>query len=421
MIGFFFVVIIIAFLNSLSNARNTIAQTPPMGWMSWELFRCNIDCSDKTKCISEWMYKDQADVLHAEGYKEAGYLGVHMDDCWEANTRDPNTNELYANTTRFPSGLAELGKYIHNKGLKFGLYTDEGAYTCGGYQGSQHNEELDAQTFAKWGVDYIKVDGCTSNLTYLKEGYKKMGQALELSGRDIEYSCSYPAYMTTTEDKKPFYEFIMDGCNEWRNWWDIECKWDSLSSIIDYFGNASHILAPFAGPGHWHDPDMLIIGGNCITNIEEETQMAIWSIMAAPLIMGNDLRKVTTDSKEILLNKAAIAVNQDPLGQMGVRIVNKDNNYDTQIWYRNLFNGDIAVAFYNKNAGDTVDITVNFSQMNFNGTVTAHDIFLGQGAGKFYQSMTAKDVPLHGVKFYKLSLVDKHQQQQQQVPIIKQE
>ena len=178
-----------------------------------------------------------------------------------------------------------------------------------------------------------------------------MGEALEASGRDIVYSCSWPAYIHSgNETLQPFGEFINDGCNLWRNWHDIQCNWGSLGSIIDHWGHYGDALVPAAGPGHWHDMDMLLIGSHCVSEAEERTQMAIWSISASPLIMGNDLRNVSAASKAILLNKDAIAVSQDPLGQMGKRLVGgaAGNLLAKQVWARNLADGAVAVGLFNK-------------------------------------------------------------------------
>ena len=348
-------ILILLTLIQAIDARNSLARTPPMGWMSWELFRCDVDCSvDPTSCISESMYKAQTDSLSEEGYVKAGYTGIHMDDCWESKhpPRDPITQKLAPNATRFPSGLKALGDYMHQKGATFGLYTAESPTTCGGYPASANMEVLDAQTFAEWGVDYMKVDGC-GPANYYKGGYKAMGAALEASGRDIVYSCSWPAYINGgNETKQPFAEFINDGCNLWRNYDDIQCNWASLAGIIEHWGKYGESLVPYAGPGHWHDMDMLLIGANCIAEPEERTQMAIWSISAAPLIMGNDLRNVSDASKAILLNTDAIAVSQDPLGQMGMRISQGDTT--GQVWARNLANGDVAVALYNDGASKPI-------------------------------------------------------------------
>lgn len=329
-----------------------------MGWMSWEIFRCNLatptdNCTDSatTNCISAALYEGQADAMAAGGdssFAAAGYNSIHMDDCWEQKdpVRDPTTNELRADFVRFPNGMKGMGQYIHGKGLQYAIYTAESTETCGGYPASQGHEDLDAKTFADWQVDYIKVDGCGDN-GYYEKGYSAMGAALEATGRDIVYSCSWPAYIGSNETEKPFNTFIMDGCNLWRNWDDIQCNFGSLSSIIDHWGDWGTVLAPWAGPGHWHDPDMLLVGNGCITTDEERTQMAIWSIVAAPLIMGNDMRNVSSASRSILLNNDAIAVDQDPLGQMGLRL-DPSAGAPQQTWWRVLANGDVAVGLYNK-------------------------------------------------------------------------
>jgi len=475
--------------------------------MSWEIFRCNLatptdDCTNPltTNCISEALYKGQADAMVSQGFAAAGYASLHMDDCWEEKNppRDPTTGRLRADAKRFPSGMDGLGVYVHSKNLTYSIYTAESTETCGGYPGSQGHELLDAQTFADWKVDYIKVDGCGSN-SYYPAGYKAMGAALESVGRDIVYSCSWPAYIGSNESTKPFATFIMDGCNLWRNWDDIQCDWGSLSSIIDHWGDWGEVLAPWAGPGHWHDPDMLLIGNSCISPDEERTQMAIWSIVAAPLIMGNDMRNVSAVSKAILLNKDAIAIDQDPLGQQGLRI-EADAAAPTQRWWRVLANGDVAVALYNKAGGAqppipgppcnvwnhstngyweacggaagnvgqfsgltpsaaeaaccanskcagfsyepdgsgtgggyykgnlmcgftaasgaegyakpnqipspsglAVDITINFADVNLQGSVQVYDVWAGSVVGTFTGSYTATAVPYHGTAFLRLS------------------
>jgi len=374
-----------------------------MGWMSWELFRCDVNCTtDPENCISEHLYKAQTDSLVSGGFLAAGYTGIHMDDCWNP-PRDPTTGELRAEPTRFPSGIANLAEYMHSKGAALGLYTAESPTTCGGYPASSDHESLDAKTFARWGVDYMKVDGC-GPAQYYKGGYKAMGEALEASGRDITYSCSWPAYINGgNETLQPFGEFINDGCNLWRNWDDIQCNWASLSSIIDHWGDYGEALVPYAGPGHWHDMDMLLIGSKCVTNEEERTQMAIWSISAAPLIMGNDLRKVSTSSRAILLNKDAIAVSQDALGQMGRRLTN--SSASTQLWSRNLVDG-VAVALHNRGEkGHTAaaDITVTFSDLHLYGPVQVYDIWAQKSLGTFHGSFTAQGVQYHDSAFLKLT------------------
>eukprot|EP00456_Euglypha_rotunda_P009189 TRINITY_DN11977_c0_g1_i26.p1 TRINITY_DN11977_c0_g1~~TRINITY_DN11977_c0_g1_i26.p1 ORF type:complete len:424 (-),score=57.84 TRINITY_DN11977_c0_g1_i26:99-1370(-) len=269
-----------------------------------------------------------------------------MDDCWEQKSPPRTNGQLVANTTRFPSGMAALGQYMHSKGVQFATYTAESTSTCGGYPGSQGYEQTDAKTFASWGVDYLKVDGCGS-VSYYNTGYPLMGQSLIDSGRDIVYSCSWPAYLGTDETSKTdcYNTMIQIGCNLWRNWDDIQCSWSSLQSIIDHYGDYGDYLQQFAAPGHWNDPDMLLIGNDCINDDEARTQMAIWSILAAPLIMGNDLRNVVASHKPILLNKEAIAVDQDSLGKAGVRVSPKGA---TEVWSRVMGDGSRAVGLFNK-------------------------------------------------------------------------
>lgn len=413
-------------LNALgyAAARNNLSRTPPMGWMSWEIFRCRVDCeTEPDDCISEKLYHGQADAMAADGYLQAGYDAIHMDDCWERKVpaRDPSTSKLVGDPIRFPAGMKALGDYYHSKGLKYALYTAESATTCGGYPASKDHEFLDAKTFADWGVDYMKVDGC-GGPQYYDEGYKTMGAALEASGRPIEYSCSWPAYINhgnETIQSATFIKMINYGCNGWRNWDDIQCNWHSLGSIIDHWGDYGSSLQPFSGPGHWHDMDMLLIGSisgghdggktgtRCVSIEEEKTQMAIWSISASPLIMGNDMRKVAPDSKAILLNEHAIAVSQDPLGQMGIRLGNSNS---TQIWARKLANGDVAVGLYNRGAavsgGAAADITVFFGMPGINlvGAVNVFDIWEKKALGKFSSKFTASAVPFHSTSFLRLSL-----------------
>jgi alpha-N-acetylgalactosaminidase len=338
-------------------ARNNLSVTPPMGFLSWEMFRCDLvgpgdDCTDPatTRCVSEALYRGVADALVASGLAAAGYATVHLDDCWQAEARTPG-GALAFNASRFPSGGLALARYLHTRGLNFGFYTKFTTVQCPGavtFPPTQGFEAVDAASFAAWEVDYLKADACGGygDIDYARD-YRALGASLEASGREIEYSCSWPAYMGDDESAKPFGTFISDGCNGWRNWADIQCNWGSLAAIIDHWGDYCSVLAPWAGPGHWHDPDMLLIGNGCITTDEERTQMAIWCIVAAPLLMGNDPRSLNAASKAILLNPHAIAVSQDRLGQMGLRLENM-TGAPQQTWFRALADGGVAVALYNK-------------------------------------------------------------------------
>eukprot|EP00756_Hemistasia_phaeocysticola_P021628 Hpha_TRINITY_DN15785_c1_g1::TRINITY_DN15785_c1_g1_i6::g.39399::m.39399/K01204/NAGA; alpha-N-acetylgalactosaminidase len=372
-----------------------LARLPPMGWMSWQVFRCGNSHGQ----INEALYTSQTDALVDGGFLDAGYNAIHIDDCWEQKSPRRVDGKLVADPAKFPHGMKWLGDYMHAKGVKFGTYTDEGDNTCGGYPASNGNEEVDAKTFASWGVDYLKVDGCGVPGAEYPVRYHKMGSALQSSGRGIEYSCSWPAYIGSNETTKPFKDMIAAGCNGWRNWDDIQCSWNSLGSIINHWGEYGEYLSQFAGPGHWHDPDMLLIGNDCITDDEARSQMALWSISAAPLIMGNDLRNVTAGGKAILQNKEAIAVDQDPLGKMGFRRTPAGN---TEVWARELQGGEWAVGLYNKAVEGGAKISFDFSLLGLSGSVKVRDIWAQKDVGVLTGSYSTT-VPFHGTAFVRLT------------------
>jgi alpha-N-acetylgalactosaminidase len=307
-----------------------------MGWMSWEHFGCK---------VNHVLLEEMTDKLVDDGYLAAGYTTISIDDCWMNRTRDMN-GHIHANERSFPSGMKAMGEYMHSRSVRFGSYSDVGKSSCKNFPGMLGHEEDDATTFASWGVDYLKVDGCHEDKSNFSVGYPLVGAALQGTGRNITYSCSWPAYIGLNESLKPFDAMIAAGCNLWRNTQDIHCHWSSLARVISHWGDYGEVLQKFAGPGHWHDPDQLLIGNGCISTEEEKTQMAIWSISASPLIMGNDLRNVSEESKAILLNMEAIRVNQDPLGKMGVRHPAYTSNSSTQTWFRELAGGDVAVALH---------------------------------------------------------------------------
>jgi len=335
-VGVVAVMPVLAIGQKVGPGPNGLAKTPPMGWMSWEIFRCHIDHT---------LFEQMTDHMVDDGYLAAGYNTVSVDDCWMNRTRDVN-GYIIPNPKRFPAGMKNLGDYMHSRGVRFGTYSDAGTLTCERYPGMKGHEVDDANTFASWGVDYLKLDGCNNNHSNYPVDYPTAGSALQASGRNITYSCSWPAYIGGNESTKPFEAMINSGCNLWRNWRDIQCHWSSLAAIIDHWGEYGEVLQQSAGPGHWHDPDMLLVGNDCISIEEQKTQMAIWSISASPLIMGNDLRNVSDESKRILLNRDAIAVDQDPLGKMGIRHPSYTSTSPTQVWFRELANGDVAVALY---------------------------------------------------------------------------
>ncbi|XP_062918719.1 alpha-N-acetylgalactosaminidase [Mobula hypostoma] len=351
---------------------NGLMRTPPMGWLAWERFRCNIDCAtDPKNCISESLFMDMADRLAEDGWKELGYEYVNIDDCWAAKKRD-SQGRLVPDPDRFPSGIKALAQYVHSKGLKLGIYADLGKYTCGGYPGTTVDKvELDAHTFASWGVDMLKLDGCYSNSSDKAVGYPLMSKALNATGRPIAFSCSWPAYEGGLPPRVN-YTLLGEICNLWRNYYDISDSWESVQSIINWYGKHQDVLQPAAGPGRWNDPDMLIIGDFGLSIEESKSQMALWAILAAPLFMSNDLRTISRSDVEILQNKLLIKISQDPLGIQGRMIMQEKNSI--QVWMRVLSSSTMAFAFFSQRTDMPYRYTTSLIQLN----VTAPKVFSAQ-------------------------------------------
>ncbi|XP_059202138.1 alpha-galactosidase A isoform X2 [Centropristis striata] len=322
---------------------NGLALLPPMGWLHWERFMCNTDCdTDPDNCISERLYMQMADVMAKEGWKEAGYQYVCIDDCWPSHQRDAQ-GRLQADPKRFPGGIKKLADYVHSKGLKLGIYADVGKNTCAGYPGSLGYYETDAQTFADWEVDLLKFDGCYMDWKLLGEGYINMSKALNKTGRSILYSCEWPLYEWPFQ--QPNYTAIRETCNSWRNYADVYDSWSSVKSITAWTNDHEEVIVPAAGPGGWNDPDMLVIGNFGLSHDQQESQMALWAIMAAPLLVSNDLRDICPRSKELLQNRHIISISQDPLGQQGRCTAKRDS---FEVWERTLSKNRQAVAVFNK-------------------------------------------------------------------------
>ena len=263
---------------------NGLALTPPMGFNNWNATGC---------AISEQLITDTADIFVSSGLKDAGYRYVNIDDCWAAPERDPRTGRLTAHPERFPHGIAWLADYVHTRGLKLGIYTSAGTQTCARTMpGGLDHEEIDAQTFADWGVDYLKYDNCNNAGRPAIERYTKMRDALRKTGRPIVFSiCEWG-------QNKP-WEWAGDVGNLWRTTGDINDSWPSVVSILKQ--NAP--LAAAAGPGHWNDPDMLEVGNGGMTDTEYRSHFSLWAMMAAPLLIGSDLRKATPETLRILTNR----------------------------------------------------------------------------------------------------------------------
>jgi alpha-galactosidase len=320
---------------SLDNKRtaNGLALTPPMGWNSWNKFGC--------KALTEQVVRDTANEMASNGMRDAGYAYLILDDCW-AGPRDAR-GDLTADPGKFPSGMKALGDYIHAKGLKFGIYSDAGKLTCAKQPGSQGHEYQDAMSFASWGVDYVKYDWCHTGSRNTEEAYALMADALRATGRDIVFSiCNWGVDRPNESDKSLPWEWGMKIGNLWRTTSDIRNDWQGrvrfglgVLDIVD----KNEPLYPYAGPGHWNDPDMLEVGvdkNEGLTWEEQRSHFSLWAMMAAPLIVGNDLTIMDDATKDILLNKEVIAVDQDQLGAQGRRV--RDDG-DLEVWSKPLADG----------------------------------------------------------------------------------
>ena len=373
---FLFVLLILAALPVVA-LDNGLAKTPPMGWNSWNKFGCN---------VSEQMIRETADAMVSSGMKDAGYRYVVIDDCWQVK-RDEN-GTIVADPERFPSGIKALADYVHSKGLKFGLYSDAGSKTCGGRPGSRGYEFQDARTYAGWGVDYLKFDWCNAERQDSTESYTLMSKALQASGRPIVFSlCEWGS-------TKPWL-WAKDVGNLWRatgdivNCWDCKEKWGGMGvvHILDLVDG----IESYAGPGHWNDPDMLEVGNGKLTPDENRAHFAMWAILAAPLIAGNDLRSMDGETRAILTDKEILAIDQDPLGRQGRRVA-KDG--EREVWARELQGGYRAVALLNR-AATPQSISVKWENLGYPADVKAQvrDVWQHKDLGSATGSFTATVAP----------------------------
>ncbi|ANN20630.1 alpha-galactosidase [Amycolatopsis orientalis] len=306
-----------------------LALTPPMGFNNWNTTGCEVD---------EKLIRDTADIFVSRGLKAAGYEYVNVDDCWAEPQRDAE-GRLQAHKTRFPGGIKALADYVHSKGLKFGIYTSAGTVTCAKTMpGGLDHEEVDARTFADWGVDYLKYDNCNNQGRPALERYTKMRDALKKTGRPIVFSiCEWG-------ENKP-WEWGAGVGHLWRTTGDIKDNWARMLQLMKQ--NAP--LDAYAGPGRWNDPDMLEVGNGGMTTAEYRTHFALWSMMAAPLLIGADLRKVSAEHFDILRNEEIIAIDQDRKGVQAKVLSNADGKW---VFAKPLANGDVAVALFNENSAN---------------------------------------------------------------------
>jgi alpha-galactosidase len=311
-----------------------LAMTPPMGWNSWNTFAVH---------ITEKLVEDMADAIVSSGMKNAGYTYLVLDDGWMAMERDSQGN-LVPDPEKFPHGMKPVADYVHSKGLKFGLYNCAGTKTCAGYPGTRGYEYQDARNYAAMGIDYLKFDWCSSDGINAKEAYATMSKAIRKAGRPIIFSlCEWG-------QNKP-WEWAAPVGQLWRTTGDINGIYDGVKQYGNWHANGVMTivdmqigLQKYAGPGHWNDPDMLEVGTG-MTAAEDRTHFAMWCMLAAPLISGNDLRKMSPQTIAILTNKDLVAIDQDPLGNEAVKYSDKDS---LETWIRPLQGGDWAVCFLNR-------------------------------------------------------------------------
>ena len=368
-----------------------IARTPPMGWNSWNAFH---------ESINEQQIKQVADAMVSSGMKAAGYQYVNLDDRWMDDDGRDSQGRLYGDSVRFPGGIKALADYVHGLGLKLGVYGDRGTATCANVRdsGSYGHETVDAQTFASWGVDYLKYDNCnvgsrTSDQAQ-REDYERMSAALKATGRPIVFSiCAW--------DWKG--EWMISAGHLWRSTFDIG---PCFSGCAEWYRNIDQIIdennqtPQYAGPGHWNDPDMLEVGNAGLSNTEATAHFSMWAIMAAPLIAGNDIRSMSTQTRDILTNTEVTAINQDPAGIQGTRVV---DNGDLEVWMKPLCtrNGPAkAVALLNR-SGSTATISVSFSSIGISGSATVRNLWTHTDLGVQQNSYSAQ-VPSHGVVMLKI-------------------
>jgi len=377
---------------------NGVARTPPMGWNDWNSFGCN---------VSESLVKQMADTIVSKGLAAVGYQYVVVDDCWFNPNRDSAGN-LQGNSSRFPSGMKALGDYLHGKGLKFGIYQVPGTKTCAqgtgaysGATGSQGHEQQDARQFAAWGVDYLKYDWCSGSGTINDQvsTFAKMRDALAATGRPIVFSINPNSFHAITGPSRNWG----DVANQWRTTEDITSSWDTNHANSYPMGirNIVAVNAPlssYAGPGHFNDPDMLEVGVGQLTDTEARAHFAMWAVMAAPLIMGNDLRSASANTLSILTNRALIAIDQDSLGLQGVQL---SDDGTRRVLAKKLSNGDVAVALFNGGSSATT-VSTTASAAGLSGTSFAlRDVWTD--AATTTSGAVSATVPAHGAVVYRVS------------------
>jgi alpha-galactosidase len=355
--------------NSQSTPSQLVAQTPPMGWNSWNYFFGKVTDKD---------IRDSADQIVASGMKDAGYIYVNIDDTWQGK-RDAS-GVLHPND-KFPD-MKALADYVHSKGLKIGIYSGPGPKTCAGYEGSVGHEEQDAKMYAEWGIDYLKYDLCSfipavmqkqapndkaAQMRLMHQAYEKMGKALKATGRPIVYSFCQYGWDAVWEWAPAI------GGNLWRTTGDIQPNWNSMYTIL----SQQEGLEKYAGPGHWNDPDMLEVGNGKLSVGENRVHFSMWAMLSAPLLAGNDLPHMKPEIKDILTNRDVIAIDQDKLGKQATRVYSEG---EVDVWVKHLSGGAKAIAIVNAGSDrvSTHPFHLNLAKLGIQGTVRGKNLWTGK-------------------------------------------
>ena len=357
-----------------TSAQSPVAQTPPMGWNSWNYFSGKVTDKD---------IRDSADQIVSNGMKDAGYIYVNIDDTWQGK-RDAN-GVLQANE-KFPD-MKALADYVHSKGLKIGIYSSPGPKTCAGYEGSLGHEEQDAKMYAEWGIDYLKYDLCSfipavmqkqapddkaAQMHLMIAAYDKMSKALKATGRPIVLSLCQYGWDAVWEWAPAL------GGNLWRTTGDIQANWNSIYTIL----SQQEGLQKYAGPngpngGHWNDPDMLEVGNGKLSLAENRSHFSMWAMLSAPLLAGNDLPHMKPEINAILTNRDVIALDQDPLGKQADRVYSEG---EVDVWKKQLSGGAVAIAILNAGSDrqSTHPFHLDTKKLGLRGTVKGKDLWSGK-------------------------------------------
>jgi alpha-galactosidase len=369
-----------------------LAPTPPMGWNSWNWH--------SKRAINETVVRETIDAMVASGLRDAGYDYVVVDGGWRDTVLGPN-GELRAHPVRFPGGMKRLADYAHSKGLKFGVHTTPGTHDCGGDAvGGFGHEEVHVRQFVEWGLDFVKVDKCKFQPGWTEEQvkavYTKWSDLLAHCGRDIVLSISAYVY-------RDWYPGV---CQMARTTYDIRdhntggARFDDGKShdadnrflSVMTIAEENSRSAAAAGPGFWNDADMLVVGRHGLTQDEQKAHFALWCIMSSPLMLGNDPRNLTPEEKAIILNREAIAIDQDPTEQG--RRIRQENG--TEIWIKRLRGGRLAVLLLNRDSTATKPVSFQGSDAGLVGKWTARDVYAHEDLGTFDTSIIKATPPRSG-------------------------